>query len=244
MKRLSDEVKESIVERCLSGENITALAKEYSISRGSIYNWMKKYKIQKKIQVNTGEFRKLKQKCDRLERMIHVLQESPFIQKIPLNEKLLYLKQLHEKDENIHLICEAFSVPRGTFYNYVFRGKQGNTQAAQRREELLPLIEKIFSDSDHRYGAGKVAAVLNSQGHNVSERLIARIMHENGMFSVRGGAKKQYVKNMKENVIRRDFNPRNPNEVWVSDVTFFRVKNKQYYICVIIDLFARKVVGY
>ena len=49
---------------------------------------------------------------------------------------------------------------------------------------------------------------------------------------------------MKENVIRRDFNPSNPNEVWVSDVTFFRVKNKQYYICVIIDLFARKVVGY
>lgn len=244
MKKLSNDMKELIVERCLSGESITSLAKEYSISRGSIYNWMKKYKIQKKIQVNTGEFRKLKQKCDRLERMIHVLQESPFIQKIPLNEKLPYLKQLHEKDENIHLICEAFSVPRGTFYNYVFRGKQGNTQAAQRREELLPLIEKIFSDSDHRYGAGKVAAVLNSQGHNVSERLIARIMHENGMFSVRGGAKKQYVKNMKENVIRRDFNPRNPNEVWVSDVTFFRVKNKQYYICVIIDLFARKVVGY
>ena len=115
MKRLSDEMKESIVERCLLGENITALAKEYSISRGSIYNWMKKYKIQKKIQVNTGEFRKLKQKCDRLERMIHVLQESPFIQKIPLNEKLPYLKQLHEKDENIHLICEALSVPRGTF---------------------------------------------------------------------------------------------------------------------------------
>ena len=105
---------------------------------------MKKYKAKKRIQFNTGDFRKLKQKCDRFEKIIHVLQESPFIKKIPLNEKLPYLKQLHENNENIHLICESFCVPRGTFYNYAFRGKQGNTQAAQRREELLPMIEKIF----------------------------------------------------------------------------------------------------
>ncbi|WP_074743462.1 helix-turn-helix domain-containing protein [Ruminococcus sp. YRD2003] len=59
MKRPSDELKEIIVERCLSGESITALANEYSISRGSIYNWLKKYKTQKKLRVNTGELRKL-----------------------------------------------------------------------------------------------------------------------------------------------------------------------------------------
>lgn len=61
MKRPSDELKEIIVERCLSGESITALENEYSISRGSIYNWLKKYKTQKKLRVNTGggELRKL-----------------------------------------------------------------------------------------------------------------------------------------------------------------------------------------
>ena len=68
MKRPSDELKEIIVERCLSGESITALANEYSISRGSIYNWLKKYKTQKKLRVNTGELRKL---LSSLLRLIH-----------------------------------------------------------------------------------------------------------------------------------------------------------------------------
>lgn len=35
-----------------------------------------------------------------------------------------------------------------------------------------------------------------------------------------------------------------PNEFWVSDVTYFRWKDKNIYICVIIDLFARKIVEY
>lgn len=59
MKKLSETEKENIVKRCLSGEGITVLANEYGISRGSIYNWINKFKIQKKVKVNIGEFRKL-----------------------------------------------------------------------------------------------------------------------------------------------------------------------------------------
>ena len=35
-----------------------------------------------------------------------------------------------------------------------------------------------------------------------------------------------------------------PNEVWVSDVTYFKYGENAYYICAIIDLFSRMVVGY
>lgn len=194
--------------------------------------------------MNIGEFRKLSQKCEKLERIIQLLQESPFIKDLSHSEILPYLEQLNEKGKNVHLICEAFNVPRGTFYNYILRGKHGNTKAAQNRKELLPLIEQIYSDSDYRYGAGKVAAVLNNKGYTVSDRLVSRIMHENGMFSIRGGAKKMYMQRMRENIIKQKFKVTKPNEVWASDVTYFKFKNKRYYICVIIDLFARKVVGY
>ena len=34
------------------------------------------------------------------------------------------------------------------------------------------------------------------------------------------------------------------NEVWVSDVTYFSLFNRMYYICVIIDLYARKVIAH
>ena len=58
MKRLSNEKKEYIIKRCISSESITSLANEYGISRGSIYNWMKEFKVTKDIK-NIGEFRKL-----------------------------------------------------------------------------------------------------------------------------------------------------------------------------------------
>ena len=47
----------------------------------------------------------------------------------------------------------------------------------------------------------------------------------------------------KENKVKWNFNVKNPNEIWASDVTYFKVKGKRYYICVVLDLFSRKIKG-
>lgn len=46
------------------------------------------------------------------------------------------------------------------------------------------------------------------------------------------------------NHLNQNFDTDKPNQVWVSDVTQFNVKRKPYYICVIIDLFSRKVISH
>ena len=88
--------------------------------------------------------------------------------------------------------------------------------------------------------------ILKSRGYSVGEKTVASIMHENGWFSVRGGAKTIYesTKQRKENILSQQFDVSSPNELWVSDVTFFSFKDDKFYICVIIDLFARKVIAY
>ena len=48
----------------------------------------------------------------------------------------------------------------------------------------------------------------------------------------------------KQNLLNQQFTVSRPNEVWVGDVTQFRFKGRNYYICVIIDLYSRKVVSY
>jgi len=48
----------------------------------------------------------------------------------------------------------------------------------------------------------------------------------------------------KQNIVQQNFNVSRPNEVWVGDVTMFRYNDKTYYICVILDLFARKTVAF
>lgn len=87
-------------------------------------------------------------------------------------------------------------------------------------------MKRFYSESDHIYGAGKIAAILNNSGHKVSDRLVARIMHENGMFSIRGGSKKMYMQRMRDNIIKQHFKTTHPNEIWVSDVTYFKLKNE------------------
>lgn len=49
---------------------------------------------------------------------------------------------------------------------------------------------------------------------------------------------------IRKNYLNQKFHVEKPNEVWVSDITFITINKKGYYICVIIDLFARRVVGY
>ena len=47
-----------------------------------------------------------------------------------------------------------------------------------------------------------------------------------------------------QNIVNREFDVDKPNQVWVSDVTYFKLNNMKFYICVIMDLFARKVIAY
>ena len=71
-------------------------------------------------------------------------------------------------------------------------------------------------------------------------------MRDLGLRSIREGAKKIYEKskNGYTNHLKQRFSVTAPNQVWVGDVTCFRFKETNYYICAIIDLYARVVVGY
>ncbi len=66
-----------------------------------------------------------------------------------------------------------------------------------------------------------------------------------GLQSIRHRAKAIYEKEVKaKNKVNQQFQTTRPNEVWVSDVTYFRTPYNSYYICVILDLYSRKVIAH
>lgn len=71
-------------------------------------------------------------------------------------------------------------------------------------------------------------------------------MRDMGLISIRDQAKELYDKKHRkyQNHINLHFDESRPNEIWVSDVTYFKINDKAYYICVVMDLFSRMVVGY
>lgn len=248
-QKYTQKQKDYILQCYLSGEVVSSIQKNNDIPRSAIYHWIKEYnrKHQSKDHViNLKDYNDLNRKYERCLTMIKILQTASCLSTDSVDEKYFAIEDLLLQGYNVNVSCEALCMSKGTYYNRKLRGKHGNTQAKLRRDELSPVVEKIYHESNQIYGPGKVAAVMHDRGYHVATNTIARIMHENGWFSIRGGAKALYEMNQKrkENILNQQFTTTRPNEVWVSDVTYYTYNRTRYYICVIIDLFARKVVAW
>ncbi len=247
-KKHSENLKQKVLELYDSGEKITHIAKKYCISRSTLYNWLNERtendKTKKSLSLTKREYFEQNRKVERLEKMVEILRNAPYTLSVSSYDKYDYITSLENK-YNITLICEALGVARGSYFNHIKRNKKENTTYAQKRNKLTPIIREIFEKSEQVYGAGKIHAILQDRGHKVSYNTVASIMHDNGWFAIGTNSKKLYLMNQKRktNMLKRNFNATRPNETWVSDVTYFYCKGKTYYICVIIDLYARKVVG-
>ncbi len=138
-------------------------------------------------------------------------------------------------------MCQVLKISRSTYY-----------YSAKKKEELpiiVELIKSIFKRSWESYGTRRIKVELAKLGHIVSRRRIAHIMKNEGLVSKYTVAKfkPQYSSTNEEkvsNLVERKFNDQNHLQVVVSDLTYVRVGNAWNYVCVLIDLFNREIIGY
>lgn len=248
--KYTDEQRQQIIARYITGgETAANIIADTVIPKSTFYSWLKIYKKEQENSqrkpVNIRNFHLLENKVKRLEGFIEILQSVTCTAKSPLQEKLYAAEQLHGK-YNVHMICDALDISRGTFYNHIFRNKKDNTWYSKRKEELRIRIQEIYEESNQIFGAGKIAAVMRNEGIKVSEEMVRNLMRDMGIVSIRQMAKKLYEeeKRKHKNYLNQEFDPNAPNEIWVSDVTYFKFHDKSFYICVVMDLYARLVIGY
>ena len=248
MTTYSGTQKQAILDRYFSGESARTLVSSTGIPRSTIYAWVKKANdIGKNDSISRKAYNQLQEHACRLEEMMNILKTCGCAPHDPLSEKLKTLERIYnEGGHSVRVICEALDVPRGTFYNHIFRNKREKNSYEKRREELRGHIRKVFDDSDQIFGATKITAVLREQGINTTIETVRQLMREMGLTSVRKGAKKQYEDESRKvrNIVKRNFQVDRPNAVWVSDVTFFRFNDLYYCVCVIMDLYARKIISH
>lgn len=115
--------------------------------------------------------------------------------------------------------------------------------------ELDKLIIKIFRDSKNNYGSRKIKKELELRNYFISLRRIRKIMNKYGLVS--NYTIKQFKVNKSKpnednvsNIVDRHFNNRDVLEVVISDLTYVRVCNSWNYVCLIIDLFNREIIGF
>lgn len=138
-------------------------------------------------------------------------------------------------------MCRILEIPRGLVY-YKKKTRKCNSILENR-------IIKIFKDSKNNYGTRKIKAELDNEGIQVSRRKISGIMKKYSLVS------KYTIKQFKvhkascnnkkiENIVNRDFQNRKHLDVVVSDLTYVNVAGKWNYICLLINLFNREIIGY
>ena len=94
-----------------------------------------------------------------------------------------------------------------------------------------------------------MTAELNARGHECSENTVAALMREHG---IRAKAPRRFVRTtdsdhsmpVAQNVLDRQFDPDQPNESWVADITYIPTREGWLYLAVVEDLFSRMVVGW
>jgi putative transposase len=142
---------------------------------------------------------------------------------------------------SISAMCKVLQISRSTFYY--------ESQANSNTDEISQAIGFIFKESKNNYGARKIKEELRKQDFVVSRRRIGRIMKELGLVSTYTVAQfKVHKSTCNEsavtNELNREFDNKAPLAVVVSDLTYVRVNHKWNYICILIDLFNREIIGY
>jgi len=138
-------------------------------------------------------------------------------------------------------MCKVLQLPRSSYY-YEETSRNIDT-------ELENAVVEEFKRSRNNYGTRKLKIMLNRRGFGVSRRRIGKIMSKYNLVSnyTLRTAKRNHktIVNNDEvaNVVDRDFRKRKQYEVVVSDLTYIKIAGKWHYLCLLLDLCGRKILG-
>jgi transposase InsO family protein len=120
---------------------------------------------------------------------------------------------------------------------------------AKRDAMLVPEIERVWQGNLQVYGADKVWKQLGREGMTVARCTVERLMRQRGLRGVvRGKVVRTTVSDGKApcplDRVNRQFRAERPNQLWVSDFTYVSTWQGWLYVAFVIDVFARRIVGW
>ena len=146
---------------------------------------------------------------------------------------------------SIRRLCSTLDVHHSGYYAWL---KQPISRTARKRQHLSRLIKQFWLESGGFYGYRKIHCDLKDIGEACGVNRVHRLMKANGLKSQRGYRKpRSYAGTpsvVAANILARQFNPNQPNQFWVTDITYIRTHEGWLYLAVVIDLFSRLVVGW
>lgn len=157
----------------------------------------------------------------------------------------------HRERFGVEPICKLLRVAPSAYWRYAARQRDPSSRSARaRRDELLsPHIQRVWQANFQVYGADKVWRQLQREGIQVARCTVERLMRRLGL---RGATRGKAVRTTfgdpaapcPQDRVNRQFTADRPNQLWVSDFTYVSTWQGFVYVAFVIDVFARRMVGW
>jgi len=155
---------------------------------------------------------------------------------------------IHENQDHypVSRLCNTLDVSESGFYAW-------RTRPQSRREQedaaLLGKIRVIHRRYRQACGSDKTWHLLKGDGETCGRHRVARLRRVHGIEAIRmkrfrGGYAARNSEPAADNVLDRQFTADRPDTVWVADTTFIPTRQGWLYLAVVLDLYARQVVGW
>ena len=258
-KQASPEFKRNTIERCIfGGEPVKSVAEDIGYSPSLIYKWLRDY--QKKgfipsmkknkagihipsnissaedLEAVKEQMLDMQMEIDILKETINVLKKDPGVDQTALRnrEKAVIIDALKNK-YSLPKLLHRLSLAKSSYYY-----QEAVLHTEDKYRGLRLRIAELFHENRDAYGYRRIHTVLKNEGTVVSEKVVRRIMKEDGL-SVKQRKRHKYnsykgeITPAVENLIDRDFHADKPNQKWLTDITEFSIKAGKVYLSPIID---------
>ena len=154
--------------------------------------------------------------------------------------------EAHKSLFSIRAMCRVLKVHPSGFYAWL---KSGLSRMAKRQRRLTGLIKQSWLESGGVYGYRKIHHDLLSLGERCAANTVAKLMSKAGLRAQLGYKRRPGKHGSKPSVVaanhlQQNFDTAGPDRVWVTDITYIRTHEGWLYLAAVIDLYARRVVGW
>jgi putative transposase len=157
----------------------------------------------------------------------------------------------HRDKYGVEPICAELPIAPSTYYEQKAREVDPDRRPnrAKRDAELEVEVRRVWDENFRVYGARKIWRQLNREQIPIAKCTTERLMRKLGIRGVvRGKGYRTTIPDLLAerpmDLVERTFTASRPNQLWVADITYVATWRGVVYTALVIDVFARCIVGW
>ena len=262
-ERYDEKFRRSAVKRMLACDNIVRLSRRLGVHRRLLYKWRNDqealyFRADDSVPVCNSRESALRRELSRVKRLLaEKTVELDFfrsaLQRVEARRQETSVsgeRASTRRSEmplqgslSIERMCQLAQVSRAGYYRFL----QGR---APVEEDMIlrSAIQQIVLENRGLYGYRRVTVKLRRQGMIANHKRVIRLMREDNLLAIRHRDLSLLTEWKDETEIYLNLPRRlrltGPNQLWIADITYVRLRTEFVYLAVILDAYSRRVVGW